>query len=494
MIPVTPVTRCATFSELTNDIDAHQIIEEITLETTPEEFDALCTLHPTYQLNQEVELEIEEGGESIRLNALMVSVGVKNYFLIERICEIGGKEILDLGNSQGITPLIIAAMLSDELAVIKLTNLGANVNIATTQSFKCRDSNYLSAGTTALWIAVENENNHVNGFAVAKFLLLNGAVAESEVALSDHGIRILEGLQRELNDALPIPKRPLQGKIFTPIILGQMPVLECATLAESDFVFDGPADELVNPASIVIKQIGKHTTPEVFEAIRVKYPTYELTQGEPCNNATALIQAASVGNVCLAEYLVRKEGSLLELGDRYGRTPLFWAAYRGMRVTATKLLELGAYVNVSTLCENCLDENLSGFMPKATPLSAAVQKTKNLVLIKTLLRNGAVTGPISGTQELLEQAKKEIQEERDLAVVVATVHRFPSGVTQIIADYVTYDFQRTNVFPMSLEKRSQYVNMKRDCRVKEIIPSQQILPHASSSASKLEKLEKCLLM
>lgn len=117
-------------------------------------------------------------------------------------------------------------------------------------------------------------------------------------------------------------------------------------------------------------------------------PTFS-TQSKPANylycyklpppsynyNWTDLHYAASHGNVRRIQEIIHKSGTInLNKKDYYGKTPLYWAAYKGHRACLEELLKFGASVN--TKCRH-----------GGSPLHAVVSLYPECALL--LIKHGA---------------------------------------------------------------------------------------------------------
>lgn len=135
---------------------AYNVINAINKNTSPEQFDALVRSTPQYQL---------EYGGRCGTNALAASAKVGNVALIRHIVAIGNRNLLNLGDSMGSTPLVYAIEGEDpELAfqaTKELIRLGANVNISCHKNYP---------------VAILNVAVSIQNLKLVKLLLLNGAV------------------------------------------------------------------------------------------------------------------------------------------------------------------------------------------------------------------------------------------------------------------------------------------------------------------------------
>lgn len=102
---------------------------------------------------------------------------------------------------------------------------------------------------------------------------------------------------------------------------------------------------------------------------------YKLPPPSYNHNWTDLHYAASHGNVRRIQEIIHKSGVInLNKKDYYGKTPLYWAAYKGHKLCMEELLKFGAKVN--TQCRH-----------GGTPLHAVVSLYPECALL--LIKNGA---------------------------------------------------------------------------------------------------------
>ncbi len=156
-------------------------------DTTPDQFDNIIAGIANYRL--------EHGGRC-GWNALGAASIQGNPELIRHIVQIGGNQLLSLGNSFGWTPLYCAANCEETedgfLAAKELIRLGANLNLAT--SMCCGDSSKGDTlrGATPHWAAAEKTQN----LKLVKLLLKLGAVVPPD--LSEEGQEIINAVQRKI--------------------------------------------------------------------------------------------------------------------------------------------------------------------------------------------------------------------------------------------------------------------------------------------------------
>ena len=111
-------------------------------------------------------------------NALGTAAFQGNVPLIYHIVQIGGKELLHLGNSNGWTPLYCAANCPDPengfLTAKALLSLGAKINTATSLSSFSYYKGYTPKMATPLWAAASKAQN----LNLVKLLLINGGAID----------------------------------------------------------------------------------------------------------------------------------------------------------------------------------------------------------------------------------------------------------------------------------------------------------------------------
>ncbi|KAH3880357.1 hypothetical protein DPMN_004271 [Dreissena polymorpha] len=118
--------------------------------------------------------------------------------------------------------------------------------------------------------------------------------------------------------------------------------------------------------STVLAQQNKE--PTYFYCYQVPPPSYN-------HNWTDLHYAASHGNVRRIHEIIHKHGTInIDKKDYYGKTALYWAAYKGHSACIAELIKFGASVNVK--CRH-----------GGTPLHAVGSLYPNCALL--LIKNGA---------------------------------------------------------------------------------------------------------
>lgn len=156
------------------------LYEFITNTTTPKEFEIFCLKNrDTYQ--------VTDGGHVMGLTALHLASRLGNVDLMDKIFKMGGSEIIDLGSDCGITPLHMAVIGENIQSAEKLIALGAQVNLATNQSF----IPFFSKKATPLWLAIEGVRN----LSLVKLFLKNGGLVG--LPLSEEGQQLLEQAKKE---------------------------------------------------------------------------------------------------------------------------------------------------------------------------------------------------------------------------------------------------------------------------------------------------------
>ena len=175
-----------------------------------------------------------------------------------------------------------------------------------------------------------------------------------------------------------------------------------------------------HPEGDFLGKVNERTTPEEFDQLLTKYPTYKIDHCGPKTGTHALSRAATVGNVDLIYHIaLRLNGKhLINIGSGgnmwdqkpNGWTPLYFVMSgchpERKYEAAEALLALGADPNISTT-EHGLDKT---FPPYSTPLYLAAERG-NLRVAKLLLLNGAVANPppSSKGKETLERAELELR-------------------------------------------------------------------------------------
>ena len=97
------IKQCEYFSEYHEE--AAPVLNKITSKLTPEEFDALCVANMKYELNHSATLNDNWALAPFAFTALDLAVARNNIPLIRHIVKKGGKDLLNLGNADGHTPL-----------------------------------------------------------------------------------------------------------------------------------------------------------------------------------------------------------------------------------------------------------------------------------------------------------------------------------------------------------------------------------------------------
>lgn len=198
--------------------------------------------------------------------------------------------------------------------------------------------------------------------------------------------------------------------------------------------------------SEVTNFITKDTTSEAFNAKIAEYANYKLENGG-FQGSNALGAAAMRGNFRLVTHIVHMGGDrLLNLGNRMGMTPLYCAVFcedkDNQMLAVQELINLGADVNISTTYDYFISEvSLNG----STPLWAAAEKTKNLVLVKLLLRNGAIKQPENDFSEegkqIIKAAEYQIKNEKLFLAAYVKPENHESIIQTLPPDLVKYLFE-----------------------------------------------------
>lgn len=194
-----------------------------------------------------------------------------------------------------------------------------------------------------------------------------------------------------------------------------------------------------------------YATPETFERkCKETYPSYHL-RDRGTHGRTALSLAAAVGNISLIQYFFSKLKDLIEVQDRAGHTPLFYAVRSNQLEAAAELIRLGANVNArSTSSWNDMPMGLMGrfsvhYGANETPLSIAARETSRIAMVKLLLRNGAKDpeiynwGGMENLKKNIAQAKKEIAEERIAKIKIMNKLLPETDLAEKIVDLASED-------------------------------------------------------
>lgn len=147
-------------------------------------------------------------------NALSRAAQKGNLPLIVHIVEIGGKNLLNIGNRHGATPLLFciyqAALLirvrniqgpqwnwvskkAELIVPTKLCALGTDLNLTNTHGWKDYFVGNIPAGVTPLWMAAEKTSN----LNLVKMLISYGAMVDYSL-LSAHGEEMMAKATEEL--------------------------------------------------------------------------------------------------------------------------------------------------------------------------------------------------------------------------------------------------------------------------------------------------------
>lgn len=180
--------------------------------------------------------------------------------------------------------------------------------------------------------------------------------------------------------------------------------------------------------------INEKTTPTEFYKECAKRPTYQLHHGDQQIGFNALTISASRGNLKLLEELLNVAPELVNLEDRDGRTPLFFAClYNDKKVAlemAKLLIEKGANVNLP--CFYDFSENEFSVEKNSTPLAIAA-KRGNEEQVQLLLSHGAIIR----TKKPVE-IKSYDEEFNDYRILKIPPEDFPEfyGLMKINVDFI----------------------------------------------------------
>ncbi|KAL4226141.1 hypothetical protein ACF0H5_014128 [Mactra antiquata] len=128
-------------------------------------------------------------------------------------------------------------------------------------------------------------------------------------------------------------------------------------------------------SSFVLCEFNRSDTIYKEEKLSPYFYCYKKTPPSYNHNWTDLHYAASHGNIRRIHEIVHKTGTVnIDRKDYYGKTPLYWAAYKGHRGCIEELLKFGASVNSE--CRH-----------GGTPLHAVVSLYPDCALL--LIKHGA---------------------------------------------------------------------------------------------------------
>ncbi len=185
-----------------------------------------------------------------------------------------------------------------------------------------------------------------------------------------------------------------------------------------------------------------------FESCIQQYPDFDIRK-EGRWGKHLLSVAADFGDIEAAQVILTRNASSLNLGNRYGQTPLFMACittlpspkdrYRMVEI----LLRAGARVNDATsLEEPASEQNCGQRVPaNATPLWAAAYALQEVGFLTLLLAHGAVAPELSiplhiAGKELLGKAQEQLADyKRDLSSTIASAADILPPLASIIAEY-----------------------------------------------------------
>lgn len=194
---VSPVTRCTLRTEYDVPWGCNPVNIGITKNITPEEFDAACAqLHSDYQMHYRGRCGVF---------SLTIAASVGNIPLIEHIVRKTPK-LLHMGTDSGKTPLCCAVLANQRFAAKKLIELGSDVNMANAYGitplafaaqkvYEFAEYEFKKYGRTTLH---PDSIQKALNVAMAKLLLLNGAVAEP--AVNEKGAQVLQQAQKEIDE------------------------------------------------------------------------------------------------------------------------------------------------------------------------------------------------------------------------------------------------------------------------------------------------------
>lgn len=182
--------------------------------------------------------------------------------------------------------------------------------------------------------------------------------------------------------------------------------------------------------------IYEDSTPEKFDELAGNFRFYRLEQGGYTCNLTALHVASQRNNLELIHHIVNNIGGkhLLDLGDRNGYTPIYYAMYNLKYRTTEELLKLGASVNIISFDDGSgfAGSYFWGIHPK-NPLEFAAEHLNDLRFVKLLLRYGAIipSFPREDGQQLIseqgQQLIRKAQEQIEQSRLLFCAHFHPDN-------------------------------------------------------------------
>lgn len=195
--------------------------------------------------------------------------------------------------------------------------------------------------------------------------------------------------------------------------------------------------------------VKRQTTPDEFEQLlSSNCSNHQLSDGgRDAQGMTCLSHAASWGNVPLIEHIVKIGGKeLIDIGSKWGITPLHTAVLADEYEAAEALIRLGANVNTKTSDNAIL--RWQCFYPKRehqprneSPLWSAIHRTNSISMIILLVRNGA---QMEGCQdswvspkmrERFEQAQMEMEDQT--SQINSGLPSFPEEVANLVDEYAS---------------------------------------------------------
>lgn len=163
----------------------NEVIASIKPTTTPVEFEAICNKFPSFKL---------ENGNTRNHSALHMAAFKGNLALVQHIVAKGGRGLLDLGNENGSTPLMVVALHGVEndqdpqaadsptaKMAAELIRLGSNIHIATRSAFsfsvgeRREDGTYLTHNIPSRATAMHAAAEIIKNAEIVKMLIQAGA-------------------------------------------------------------------------------------------------------------------------------------------------------------------------------------------------------------------------------------------------------------------------------------------------------------------------------
>ena len=237
--------------------------------------------------------------------------------------------LLSVKDNNGSTSLHVAAMTGAVAVAEFLVSLGADIN--------SQDSR----GYTSLHYACQ-----FNAESTAVLLIENGArvdlkenrgLAPLSLAARSGNLRVVRMLVEKGSDVNPAPI----GGWVTPLSWAA----ENGYKEVVDYLLENGAQADVNNNWLVRFSVTKGLA-KLFDTLRNKGATFDLRNS---NGGNILHLVAEGGSIDIIKFFMRERGGDMNNPDRYGWTPLHYAAYNDRKEAVSFLLGNGANVNASDL-------------------------------------------------------------------------------------------------------------------------------------------------